>query len=86
MRPPVLKVPEVASPPASLQIAEITPVVPERATPAPPAEPASALPVEPEAQSDKQQPVQGACSGTCSKTDAPAAEGAATLKPLRLKL
>ena len=81
----VLSEPEVASPPASLQIAEITPVVPEQATLAGPAEPASALPVEPEAESDKQQPVQERVLEPAA-TNAPAAPVTATLEPLQVEV
>ncbi|MEP6879920.1 MAG: ribonuclease E/G, partial [Nitrosospira sp.] len=77
----VLSEPEVASPPASLQITEITPAVPEQATLAGPAEPASALPVEPEAELDKQQPVQEPAA-----TNAPAAPVTATLEPPQVEV
>jgi ribonuclease E len=77
----VLSEPEVASPPASLQITEITPVVPEQATLAGPAEPASALPVESEAELDKQQPVQEPAA-----TNAPAAPVTATLEPPQIEV
>ncbi len=84
----VLSEPEAASPPASLQMAEITSAVPERATPAGSAEPASALPVEPEAESDIQQPVQGPAQEPAepAATHATAAPLTATLEPLQIEV